>query len=238
MEHIQVGIDVGQVGDPSAVAVAETETREDGQHYIVRHLERLSLGLAYPAQADRLVAILEAVRARNTGARIVPVLDVTGVGLAMMDLLRDRGEYEVEGVSLTGSDNLHRKEPYRWSCGKSVLVSSLLVTVQGGRIHLPDTEDARALASELAHFRAETTASGRTTYNARSGKHDDLLIALGLCTLPLIAPDTRPAPPFAALGVASIARGWGVTPHRSGLLPDSDDDDLKHKRRYTRRDFS
>lgn len=41
--EIVIGVDIGQKRDPTAVCVAEAKDREDAQHYLIRHLERLPL---------------------------------------------------------------------------------------------------------------------------------------------------------------------------------------------------
>lgn len=63
--NVQVGIDAGQIGDSTAVSISEWTARNDGLHFMVRRLERLPLGLPYPAQADRIVEILEGLRAMS-----------------------------------------------------------------------------------------------------------------------------------------------------------------------------
>ncbi|MCG8460773.1 MAG: hypothetical protein MI919_31195 [Holophagales bacterium] len=53
-----IGIDIGQKRDPTAVCVAQRDSRdEDGRaytHYLIRHLERLPLGTPYPQVAERI----------------------------------------------------------------------------------------------------------------------------------------------------------------------------------------
>src|SRR5215212_7680187 len=67
---ILIGVDVGQKVDPTAVAVIEHQWRGDRKrdgfddHYVVRYLERLPLGTAYPLVAERLAEIVTGVRAR------------------------------------------------------------------------------------------------------------------------------------------------------------------------------
>jgi hypothetical protein len=95
MGRAAIGIDIGQKRDPTAVAVVEAKEREDPQtgamadHYVTRHVERLALGTAYPAVAQRLSAIVENVqtRARPQDRLTPPIwLDATGVGQPVVDL--------------------------------------------------------------------------------------------------------------------------------------------------------
>lgn len=208
---VQIGIDCGQIGDSTAVAVSEWTTRDDGQHFMVRRLERLPLGLPYPEQAKRIVQMLEGLRAMSakwqaegTGVMdILTTLDVTGVGRGLFDLLTERGE-TVTPVTITSTERLTQRDDLEWSCGKSILVSNLLIGIQRGAIHLPQGTEAEALLSELQSFRLEQTPSGRMTFNAKSGAHDDLITALGLSTLPGL----RPIEPPGFYGMAIVKGGW------------------------------
>jgi len=112
-----LGIDLGKRVDPSALSL--TEHTAAGR-YLVRHLERLPLGLGYNAQADRVGEIfLRAVArldAEQTDAerradlftdplsrppvahawgRIQLFVDCTGVGTAVVDdILREHPDLE------------------------------------------------------------------------------------------------------------------------------------------------
>jgi hypothetical protein len=45
---------------------------------------------------------------------------------------------------------------------------------------LRELAEAETLVRELQDFRIEFTAAGHLTFNARSGKHDDLVLALAI----------------------------------------------------------
>jgi hypothetical protein len=62
-----------------------------------------------------------------------------------------------------------------------VLVSRLQALLHEGRLKiLKDLPEAETLVRELQDFRVEYTAAGHLTFNARSGKHDDLVLALAI----------------------------------------------------------
>ena len=97
------GVDVGQKVDPTAIALAETETRTSPEgreevHFTIRYLQRLPLGTSYVEVARRLTEIVANLReqARRDG-RTVDVaghrvfLDATGVGKPVADLLASAG---------------------------------------------------------------------------------------------------------------------------------------------------
>src|SRR5262245_10585088 len=94
MEYV-VGLDLGQAQDYSALCVVERSekyppgtlypevTRKVG-HYGVRHLKRWQLGTSYPEIVRDVKALL--LRPPLLGCRLA--VDATGVGRAVVDLLR------------------------------------------------------------------------------------------------------------------------------------------------------
>ncbi len=185
---VLVGVDIGQKRDPTAVCVAEVEARlvagRRETHYLVRHLERLPLGTPYPAVADSVTRIADRVRAR-TGARPTVFVDATGVGQAVVDLLRGQVRSgEVVAVWFTaGGRRTERRDPSgrRVSLGKAFMVSRLQAMLGGGRLHLPKTAEADALTRELLNYELRVDANGHARAGAfRVGTHDDLVTAVGL----------------------------------------------------------
>jgi len=95
-----VGLDLGQRQDYSAMAVVERrerggtrvahlpwmERREDGEGtLVVRHLERMKLGTPYTQVVRRVV---EVMRHGALGGPRRLVVDATGVGMPVVDMLR------------------------------------------------------------------------------------------------------------------------------------------------------
>lgn len=223
MGIITVGIDIGPKVDPTAIAVSEVQLRpradEDpggytDDHHIIRHLERLQLGTPYPKVADRLVEIVEGIIARSGQAPIV-YADATGVGLPVVDVLRERfkGRYvKIIPVYFTHGDRRSVEDVPEGGGGKQVklgkawLVSRLQALLQTTRLHLPATEEARALAKELQDYEIRITENANDTYGAfKVGTHDDLVTALGL------AVQDAPVMPQAAISSRShnILQGPG-----------------------------
>jgi hypothetical protein len=67
------------------------------------------------------------------------------------------------------------------SVPKLTLVSRLQALLHEGRLKIQkELSEAETLVRELQDFRVEFTAAGHLTFNARAGKHDDLVLALAI----------------------------------------------------------
>ncbi len=90
--HTLIGVDIGQKRDPTAICVAVTERRKVAGrtevHFLVRHLERLSLGTPYPDVARRVGEVSDGARRRTRQSPML-YLDATGVGKPVVDILRE-----------------------------------------------------------------------------------------------------------------------------------------------------
>jgi hypothetical protein len=182
---VRVGVDVGQRQDYSAICVTEQESRLDLPHFLARSIERLPLGTPYPAVVDRVAEIMERLGQRaqpRRGPRLFSIellLDATGVGLPIGDMLRERG-LAPRLVLLTGSDTVNQQPQGVVTVGKPWMVGRMQVLLQSNRLHLPRTVEAGILVKELHDYRIEVNAHAHASFNAKAGAHDDLVIALGL----------------------------------------------------------
>jgi hypothetical protein len=147
----------------------------NGSIFRVGWLGRLPLKTPYTAVIERIRYIMDRLP-RETSL----VCDYGGVGRGIFDMLVDAGLSPI-GVTLTGGYETH------WGGGnatvpKSTLVSKLVALVHGASLFVhEDLSDWPALKRELMNFRPEVTAAGRESWNARSGTHDDLVVAVALC---------------------------------------------------------
>jgi hypothetical protein len=144
--------------------------------YQVGHLERVPLGTPYPgivAHVGRLLGKLPA------GTELV--IDFTGVGRPVFDMFVYSGISPL-GVLITAG-TAEMRDGMTCSVPKLTLVSRLQALLHEGRLKiLRDLPEAETLVRELQDFRVEFTAAGHLTFNARSGKHDDLVLALAIAT--------------------------------------------------------
>jgi hypothetical protein len=208
-----MGVDIGQIHDPTAVCVTEAVQVHTGKyrhisdptpayydektmqfvpphdadaqmktHYYVRHIQRLPLGTSYPDIADYLTNMLCNPMFSQRNVRVL--LDSTGVGRPVYDDLRKEIDLrrEVRHIQLKPITFSHG-EKYNRSTGvlaKAFLVSRLQSLLQGHRVHAPDTAEMKATIEELRVYEIKVDESGKDTYGASIGKHDDLATSLGL----------------------------------------------------------
>lgn len=206
MGLVTIGVDLGQRRDPTAIAVMESEYRQEDTrvHHMARHLERLPLGTPYPDVAERIAMV--AAGATEHAGRVTLYVDATGVGMPVVDeLRRARVPAKLYACYFTHGDQRTVQET-DVRIGKAWLVSRLQVLLQGGRLHLPRTVEAEALARELLEYEIKIDTDANDRYGAfRVGTHDDLVTALGLAVQvdpkrPLVVPPEL----LAGFGV----RGW------------------------------
>ncbi len=159
-------------------SLVDVPTGGDVVRYAVRHIERWKLGTPYP---EIVRSVGQLLTHPALGRDVTLVIDATGVGRAVVDLfLAGNHPYTIVPVMITaGNDS---RTEYGWSyVPKRELVGTVQVLLQGERLRfaqaLPETA---LLTSELQNFQVKVTAAANETFNAREGKHDDLVLALAL----------------------------------------------------------
>jgi hypothetical protein len=124
--------------------------------YRIGYLARLPLKTPYPAQ---VAAIRRIIGNLPRGTELV--VDFTGVGRGIYDLLVDHGLQPI-GVALTGGIEVHRNGSIS-TVPKSTLVSKLVARVHSGELVVHgDLADWPTLKRELLNFRSEVTAAAPT----------------------------------------------------------------------------
>lgn len=140
----------------------------------VLHCERLPLRTSYVAVAQYVGRQL----------RVLPphtdlVIDFGGVGRPVFDLFQSSGLDPI-GVQITAGSKVVQDGPI-YNVPKVVLVGGLQALLHSGRLAIhPEIPDAPALVREMQDFRSDYTDTGGVLFSARTGKHDDLLLALGI----------------------------------------------------------
>ena len=173
-----MGVDLGQASDFTAIAVGRFPAAREARSVDVVYLERLPLGTSYPD----VVEYVESLMARPPllgGADLV--VDATGVGRPVVDLLRER-HLKVEAVTITAGSATRRDDLGGWWVPKRELVSAVQVGLQSRTLRIArDLKHAATLSDELATFEVKITESANETFGAwRAGAHDDLVLAVAM----------------------------------------------------------
>jgi hypothetical protein len=186
-----VGLDLGQAQDYTALAAVErtlrdrpTPTKRPPQeaHYAVRYLKRWHLGTRYTDIALDVAALL--LREPLPGCRLV--VDATGVGRAVVDVLREalkkhQVRASLEPVVITAGHRAHLAPGGTWNVPKKDLVSALQALLQAQRFKVADLPERELLVKELMAFKVKVTASATETFESwRERDHDDLVLAVAL----------------------------------------------------------
>lgn len=194
-----IGVDLGQAHDYTAICVLQRDTRRNTDRqpatsesvYQVRHLERLKLGTPYPQQVERVAQVLERVKHQqdfeHTWPRPKPgtprlIVDQTGVGRPVVDMLRQAGMRGLYAVTITAGDTPSRDgQDYR--VPKRELVSVLQVLLQTDRLAVAAAlPEAATLTKEMLAFKVTISNTGHDSYGNdwRENDHDDLVLAVAL----------------------------------------------------------
>ena len=187
-----LGADLGQTTDPTAlcalnhrVVPLDDWTQDDNaqcwrqkktEHFDVRHLERVPLGTPYPDVVHHVANVL----ARPPLGAASLVIDETGVGRAVGDIF-DRAGLKPNRVTITAGLETTQHGGRSWHVAKSALISGLDARLHTGELRIAAAiGEAAALQDELKDFRRHVSAAGRNTWSARTGAHDDLVLAVAI----------------------------------------------------------
>lgn len=171
-ERYLIGVDLGQSQDYTAIVVIQMFDTQGKKEYDLRHLERPDLGTPYPVVVNRIAEIVED---RRLGENKNLVVDATGVGRPVVDMMQEKG-LRPYAMTITASTTEYDK------VAKRDLVSTLQVVLQTSRLKIAEGLPlAPVLVKELVNFKAKISNTGHDSYEAwRDGVHDDLVLATAL----------------------------------------------------------
>jgi hypothetical protein len=196
MPRWYLGLDLGQAKDFTAISAVEriehvtvlepaqtrvfpvrpARTRTDISYHL-RHLERPKLGTPYPAIVSRVHEIVSDADLRDCAL----VVDATGVGAPVVDMLRASGLKPI-AIYITGGNAVSRtKEGYH--VPKRDLATTLQSLVQTKRLTIAaGLKEGDKFVKELLAFRVKINiATGHDSYEAlREGDHDDLVLSVAM----------------------------------------------------------
>ncbi len=181
-----VGLDLGQMADYTALAVVERAAHGEGAdsvfHYAVRYLHRWPLRTPYPMIVGDVVRLY----AKPPLAGSALVVDRTGVGVAVFDMLRDAAPSAwLYPVMITGGASPGSTADACRSVPKRDLAGVLQVLLGTRRLVVaPTLPLAKILAQEMSTFKVKINiATGNESFEAwRERDHDDLVLAVALAS--------------------------------------------------------
>ncbi len=154
-----------------------TPHRERGRHHEIRYMHRLHPGTTYPEQTSIIVQTADSLAMDE---RPQLVVDATGVGRPVVDMLREASPYPVKAVTIGSGSEVTKSGRLDVTVPKADLVGALEVVLSTRRLHaVPNLPLASELDKELRSFGYELSATGRPRYEGK-GSHDDLVTALAL----------------------------------------------------------
>lgn len=173
-----MGLDLGQAADFTALTIIE-KTEKNPVQFQGKHLARFTLGTPYPEIVQGVGTLLSTPQLVGKCRLVV---DATGVGRPVVDLLRKAG-LRLVPVVITGGDKVTAEDGFL-KVPKRDLVASLQVLLQTQRLRFAASLPlAPVLVEEMKNFKVKLTLSGHDTYGAwREGQHDDLILSVALAT--------------------------------------------------------
>jgi hypothetical protein len=192
-----VGLDLGQSADHTALAVIQkvpvydAKTGKHSKELHLKHLERYPLKTPYTDIADQVKSLLSGppfttpalLNDRLARPTTELIVDKTGVGVAVTDLLKER-RLNYIAVTITGlGQKVNRHGTREYSVPKQDLVSALEVPFHKGTLKVAKgLEGWPKLREELLNFRRkQNTRTAHISYEHwRESDHDDLVLAAAL----------------------------------------------------------
>jgi len=156
-----------------------TYERRRPLRFRVLYLERMLLGTPYPRVVER---VRQVVRQSAQQGRCTLVMDATGLGTPVLDMMRAANlGCEIVPVLLTGGERESCANGV-WHVPKRDLITGLQAMLDKEELWLPSRlPAARDLAREIAGMDVKISDRGRVSYGrSREGEHDDLVIATAL----------------------------------------------------------
>jgi len=190
--YYYLGVDFGQAQDYSAMAIVERVelVRRDlaGQdpltrawpletRFFVRYVERMALGTPYPEVVKRVERL--AMKTPLAKGQVKVIVDATGVGAAVVDLLKQGPTRSgLLPVTIT-SGRQETTDASRYCVPRRDLLGGLVLALQQRRVQISRGPGSGSVRELLAEMRSMTI---RDKWGDGSGDaaHDDLVFALAL----------------------------------------------------------
>lgn len=174
---IIVSCDLAKSSDYTAISIVEQVPQK--RFYRLKSLIRPRLGTSYMAIADKLNQIISRSELRTDGLKPLLVIDGTGVGAAVEDILRSGGMNPVS-IKIHGGKEIHWRG-LEIGVPKKDLVISLLSVFNQGRLQIPrEIPEKDMILEELQKFKVRINPRTRRATFSGDGAHDDIILSLAM----------------------------------------------------------
>ncbi len=179
--------------DPCAVAVLEryqlllperdpvTQERVSVWEHRLQSLRTFPLGTPYADVIAHITELAQELRALPGVSGVDLAVDATGGGIPVVEYLRAaRPECRINAVTITGG-GVPTSTGSSYSIPKRDLIARLQLMLEQDALRIGDHLPALGeLRQQMRDFRLSYSRTGHDQYSARSGTHDDLILALCL----------------------------------------------------------
>lgn len=185
-----VGLDLGQRQDYTAIAVVErhtiksvdldagTRSHREKVRYRCRCLRRLPLGLGYVEVVDKVISLMQS---REFLDRSSLVVDASGVGSPVVEMLRKSAKCSLDPVTITSGQNM-KIDNYGYKMPRTELMSQLALMLEKRELEISShAGEIDHIRNELRNLKLRLNARGQENFDPeKDSVHDDLVIALAL----------------------------------------------------------
>ncbi len=175
-KNFVLSADIGQMTDFTALGVLEVAP---GGVYNLVYLQRLKLRTPYPEVVAEIKRTFDNLVKQAAGGVVTLVVDVTGVGRPVLDMLK-AARLSVMAVTITGGAEASH-EGLEYHIPKRDLVAAAQVLMQQRKLRVAQgVEAAQEFVKELENFKYKISlTTGHDSYEAwRESIHDDLVLCI------------------------------------------------------------
>lgn len=177
-----LGVDLGQTTDPTTFVLVSRHGENpddewcDNRHCIV-WVDDLPLNTPYPEVVRKIVKICNH---KELAGRLNIAADMTGVGRAVMDSLREESVVAdiIWGLTYT-SGRKHTRDGMDFGVPKKDLVGALQMLLHKGTItYHPSLKNSAKMCRQMFEYTVKKTVRSNVTFDTSSGNHDDIVTAM------------------------------------------------------------
>lgn len=170
-----ISCDLAKTCDFSAISVLEKMS----SLYHLRSLRRMHRGTPYTVTAELLRGMVSEPSLQCSGYPPVLVIDGTGVGAAVEDILK-AWWLPLVSVKIHGGMNVIRK-PGEIRVPKKDLILTLLSVFNNGRLQIAQgVPEGQDFINELQRFKVRINPKTRRATFAGQGAHDDIVLSVAM----------------------------------------------------------